>query len=161
MKRAASSHNKLHTSQAQEVRILRKIVEITHSGLDLNLILNDAVKLVTDFTRADSVFIYLFDEKKQNLILRASKTPHRKELGHVALKQGEGITGWVAQESKPVAISKNASRQAAFLDILGYYDPAKKPASLSVNLDKINSWVNKGAQLSDTVKSLVKRSKKS
>ena len=38
----------------------------------------------------------------------ASKTPHKRELGKVNLGIGEGITGWVAQENKPVAIGKRA-----------------------------------------------------
>ena len=60
-----------------------------------------------------------------------------------------------------VAMPKKTARQANSLDILGYYDPAKKPMLLSVNVDKINTWVSKGARLSDTVKSLVKKAKKS
>lgn len=60
-----------------------------------------------------------------------------------------------------VAIPKNIGRQAKSLDILGYYDPTKKPVLLSVNVDKINTWVGKGARMSDTVKSLVKKAKKS
>ena len=105
---------KLNISPSQEIQILRRIVEITNSELDLNLILNEVVKIVNDMTVADSVFIYLFDEYKQNLVLMASKTPHKKELGHVALKTGEGITGWVAKESKPVAIANNAYKDKRF-----------------------------------------------
>jgi len=58
-----------------------------------------------------------------------------------------------------VAISKAVSRQGRHLDILGYYDPAKKPASLSLNREKLNSWIKKGARMSDTVKSLAKKQK--
>jgi len=99
---------KLNISPAKEIAILRKIVDITNSELDLGLILNEIVKITTEMTKADSVFIYLLDDKKQSLVLMASKTPHKKELGAVVLKVGEGITGWVAQESKVVAIGANA-----------------------------------------------------
>ncbi len=105
---------KLHISPAQELRALRSIVEITNSEPDLNLVLGEVVKIVTEFTKADSVFIYLLDNTEKNLVLMASKTPHQKELGSVTLKVGEGITGWVAQESRPVAISKNAYQDKRF-----------------------------------------------
>ena len=105
---------KLNITQTQETKILRKIVEITNSELDLKRILGEIVNVVNDMTGADSVFIYLFDEKKKHLVLIASKTPHQKELGKVNLKIGEGITGWVARENKPVAIKKNAYKDPRF-----------------------------------------------
>lgn len=105
---------KLNITQTQELDVLRKIVEITNSELDLNLILNEVVKIVNNATKADSVFIYLFDESKTNLILKASKTPHQKELEKVVLRAGEGITGWVAKENKSVAISANAYKDKRF-----------------------------------------------
>ncbi|MDP8212327.1 MAG: GAF domain-containing protein [Candidatus Zapsychrus exili] len=112
--------NKLNVSQGQENKVLRSVVEITNSELDLNLILKEVVKVVSDMTKGDSVFIYLFDEKKRNLILMASKTPHKKDLGKISLKVGEGITGWVARNIKPVAISNKAYKDERFkgLDVL-------------------------------------------
>ncbi len=58
-----------------------------------------------------------------------------------------------------VAISKASTREGHHLEILGHYDPSKKPAVLSVNKEKVNQWLNKGAVLSDTVKSLIKKVK--
>jgi len=58
-----------------------------------------------------------------------------------------------------VAISKTSKRDGRFLDLLGYYDPAKKPASVSVNKEKLDKWLKKGAQMTDTVKSLTKKIK--
>lgn len=105
---------KLNISPAQELTVLRRIVEITNSAIDLKLILREVVDVVNDMTKADSVFIYLFDEKRKHLILMASKTPHKKELGKVNLKSGEGITGWVASKNEPVAIKKNAYQDSRF-----------------------------------------------
>jgi len=107
-------NKKLNISLNQEIAVLRKIVEITNSELDLNGVLNEVITIVTMITNADSVFIYLFDDKKKNLVLLASKTPHNKELGKINLKAGEGITGWVAKENKPVVISNNAYQDKRF-----------------------------------------------
>src|SRR5262245_34445571 len=103
---------KLNITQPQELKVLRKIVEITHSQLDKSLVLHAVVQIVNNLTKADSVFIYLLDNK--NLVLTASKTPHKQELGNVVLKMGEGITGWVARENKPVAISQGAYQDKRF-----------------------------------------------
>ncbi|MEI7999392.1 MAG: 30S ribosomal protein S16, partial [Candidatus Omnitrophota bacterium] len=58
-----------------------------------------------------------------------------------------------------VALPRDGGRDNRALEILGYYDPAKKPATSSLNKEKINAWVAKGAQLSDTVRSLLKKAK--
>ncbi|MFP4473640.1 MAG: GAF domain-containing protein [Candidatus Omnitrophota bacterium] len=107
-------NRKLKISQEQELEVLRKIVDLTVSDLDLAKNLREIVKVVNGFTQADSVFIYLFNSSKKVLTLMASKTPHKKELGEVQIKTGEGITGWVAQESKPVAISEGAYQDKRF-----------------------------------------------
>jgi len=54
-----------------------------------------------------------------------------------------------------VATSKNSSRESRHLEILGHYDPSQKPAVISINKEKVNQWLAKGAILSDTVKSLL------
>ena len=58
-----------------------------------------------------------------------------------------------------VAISRAKARQSDSLEILGYYDPTKKPAVVQINKEKLNKWVAKGAQMSDTVRSLLAKSK--
>jgi signal transduction protein with GAF and PtsI domain len=101
-------------SSVDELKILRRIVDITTAEVDLDGVLSEVVKTASDIARADSVFVYLLDDGKRSLILRASKTPHKKELGVIRLKAGEGITGWVARTSKPVAIEQKAYADPRF-----------------------------------------------
>lgn len=108
----AKEKNRL--SAADELKILRKIVDITTSEIDLGRVLNDVVRTVTDVACADSVFIYLFDEQHKNLVLSASKTPHQRELGRISLKVGEGLTGWVAKNVTPLAIRSGAYSDPRF-----------------------------------------------
>ncbi|MDP8212803.1 MAG: GAF domain-containing protein [Candidatus Zapsychrus exili] len=109
-----SKTKKTSISQAQELVILREIVEITNSKFDLESILDQVVKIVNNTMKSDSVFVYLFDEQYKEFVLMASKTQHKKELGKVSLKMGEGITGWVARKNESVAISKNAYKDKRF-----------------------------------------------
>lgn len=59
-----------------------------------------------------------------------------------------------------VAISKKTARQARHIEQLGYYDAAANPATISIDHEKLDKWIAQGAQMSDTVKSLVKKSAK-
>ncbi|MBF0595711.1 MAG: GAF domain-containing protein [Candidatus Omnitrophica bacterium] len=99
---------KTQLSSKDELTLLRKIVDITTSEVDLDGVLTEIIKVALTIAPADSVFVYLFDETHKNLVLRASKTPHQQELGSVTLKVGEGLTGWVAKNVKPLAIKANA-----------------------------------------------------
>ena len=45
----------------------------------------------------------------------------------------------------------------AYVDNLGYYHPQNKKNTISINIEKYNSWLSKGAQPSATVTKLVKR----
>jgi small subunit ribosomal protein S16 len=73
--------------------------------------------------------------------------------------QRAGKTASKRYNYRIVAISKTDKRDGRFLDLLGYYDPAKKPASVSINREKLDKWLKKGAQMSDTVKSIAKKLK--
>lgn len=101
-------------SPDEELTILRKIVDLAASEADFGGILDEVVKIVNEMTGADSVFIYLIAPDKKTLLLMASKIPHKKELGRVHLRMGEGITGWVAQENRPVAIKEHAFQDPRF-----------------------------------------------
>lgn len=98
--------------QKQELEILREIVETVSYNLDLKEVLARTVAIVSDVVKADSCFIYLINDKE--LILRASKNPHSKDIGNIRVKVGEGITGWVAEKKKLVAISRKAYSDERF-----------------------------------------------
>ena len=73
--------------------------------------------------------------------------------------QKAGKSATKAYNYRIVALPSKGGRDNKALEILGYYDPAKKPAAFSINKEKVNAWVAKGAQLSDTVRSLMKKAK--
>ncbi|MEM5777538.1 MAG: ANTAR domain-containing protein [Candidatus Aenigmatarchaeota archaeon] len=101
-------------SSNKEIEILKKINYIIGYTPSLDELLEKIIDIIIDITKGDSCFIYLLDDKKEELILRASKNPHPKIIGKIKLKIGEGITGWVAKEKKVVAIEENASEDERF-----------------------------------------------
>ena len=46
-------------------------------------------------------------------------------------------------------------RDGRFIEEVGYYDPMKEPVVLNVDGDKVKSWLEKGAQPTETVKALL------
>ncbi len=56
-----------------------------------------------------------------------------------------------------VSDSRNTPR-ASNVEQIGYYDPTAQPMRLELNRERIDYWVSQGAQLSPTVKSLLKKS---
>lgn len=48
-------------------------------------------------------------------------------------------------------------RDGRFIDVLGTYDPNLNPPIVNLNREKIQSWVDRGANLSATVRSLLKK----
>ncbi len=58
-----------------------------------------------------------------------------------------------------VAADKRSPRDGKFLEILGWYEPCKDGKNFKLNLDRVEYWQSKGAQLSETVASMVKRAR--
>ena len=56
-----------------------------------------------------------------------------------------------------MAIDERKQRDGRPLEFLGTYDPRIDPPAVKLNLEGIDGWIGKGAQLSDTVRSLVNR----
>lgn len=78
--------------------------------------LRDVLMRIVDFASAvvkcDSCFVYVLEDDE--LVLRASKNPHLSELDQLKLHVGQGITGWVAQHRRPVAVTQNAFHDPRF-----------------------------------------------
>ena len=45
-----------------------------------------------------------------------------------------------------------------FIEEIGYYNPQTEPAEVKIDADKAKAWLAKGAQPTETVKSLLKKS---
>lgn len=57
-----------------------------------------------------------------------------------------------------VAVDSEARRDGRALDYVGYYNPMVEPADIKIDQDKVKGWIERGAQPTDTVRSLLKKS---
>jgi len=88
----------------QTVASLREIAQALSAAWDLDTTLDLITRRTTQVMLVDSCSIYLLEADGETLRLRASTGLARKALGRVALKMGEGLTGWAAQQNTPVAV---------------------------------------------------------
>jgi small subunit ribosomal protein S16 len=57
-----------------------------------------------------------------------------------------------------VVAEKRSKRDGRFVEIIGYYDPLKKPAEVKLDRGRLSYWIEHGAQPTQTVRRLVKAS---
>jgi small subunit ribosomal protein S16 len=56
-----------------------------------------------------------------------------------------------------VVMDSHAARDSAFVEVLGHYNPRTTPETLKIERERLQYWLGKGAQPSDTVRTLVDR----
>jgi small subunit ribosomal protein S16 len=61
---------------------------------------------------------------------------------------------------KVVVADSRSPRDGKFIEIIGTYDPKKTGHNSTLKMDRIEHWISKGAQPSDTVRSLIKKNRK-
>ena len=57
-----------------------------------------------------------------------------------------------------VVMDQRSSRDGRAIEELGYYDPMKQPAEIKVDNEKAQQWMKNGAQPTETVRVLLKKS---
>ena len=57
-----------------------------------------------------------------------------------------------------IVADSRAPRDGAFVEELGYYNPLTDPAEIKINNEKAIDWMKKGAQPTETVRALLKKS---
>ena len=57
-----------------------------------------------------------------------------------------------------VVADSRAPRGGAFVEEIGYYNPISEPVELKVDVEKARNWMKNGAQPTDTVRALLKKS---
>ena len=55
---------------------------------------------------------------------------------------------------------KLSKRDGAYLENVGFYNPTREPAEVRLKMDRVNYWLGKGAQPTDTVRQLIRRQSK-
>ena len=57
-----------------------------------------------------------------------------------------------------VVPDSRSPRDGRFIEEIGYYNPMTNPAEIKIDAEKAKTWLTNGAQPTETVKSLLKKS---
>ncbi|MBA3241266.1 MAG: 30S ribosomal protein S16 [Acidobacteria bacterium] len=52
---------------------------------------------------------------------------------------------------------KLSKRDGAYLENVGFYNPTREPAEVRLKMDRVNYWIERGAQPTDTVRQLIRQ----
>ncbi len=56
-----------------------------------------------------------------------------------------------------VVIDKRRARNGRFLEVLGQYNPIANPVQMEINSERAQYWLSKGAEPSETVRSILRK----
>ncbi len=95
-----------------DIGVLHEIGSRFAAADPLHAVLGRVVDFVSSIVPCDSCFLYVLEA--DDLVLRASKTPHPDVVDRLKLRLGQGITGWVAEHRQPVAVGRDAFKDPRF-----------------------------------------------
>jgi two-component sensor histidine kinase/putative methionine-R-sulfoxide reductase with GAF domain len=99
----------------RHLRLLTETIAAVNSTLDLEEVLALVARKVADALATEACFVYLYDERTDELVLRATHGTSVEEMTRrPRMRAGEGITGTAASERAPVMIPSQAHLDPRF-----------------------------------------------
>ena len=99
----------------RHLKLLTQTIEAVNSTLDLQEVLSQVATNVAAALEADACFVYLYDERADELVLRATHGTRVDELTRrPRMRPGEGITGSAAAARAPVMVESQAHLDPRF-----------------------------------------------
>jgi two-component sensor histidine kinase/putative methionine-R-sulfoxide reductase with GAF domain len=99
----------------RHLRLLTETIEAVNSTLDLEEVLSLVADRVPEALHADACFVYLYDDRADELVLRATHGSRVDEMTRrPRMRPGEGITGSAAATRAPVTIARQAHLDPRF-----------------------------------------------
>jgi two-component sensor histidine kinase/putative methionine-R-sulfoxide reductase with GAF domain len=100
---------------ARHLQLLTETIAAVNSTLDLEEVLGLVATKVEEALAADACFVYLYDDRTDELVLRATHGSRVDEMTRrPRMRPGEGITGSAAAERAPIAIAAKAHLDPRF-----------------------------------------------
>lgn len=99
------SASAIHKAQHLQDLLLLSSIERSPPSYDLESLLNPIVKMATKRLKTDICSFFLYDTESKRFILRASTGFPEENIGEIGYQKGEGLTGFVAEEKKPILVN--------------------------------------------------------
>ncbi len=107
----------------RHLRLVTETIAAVNSTLDLGELFELIAAKVAGALEADACFVYLYDERADELVLRASVGSHLEAMRATPkMRPGEGITGVAAAERAPIMIPSDADLDPRFKRFPGLHE---------------------------------------
>src|SRR5512140_187129 len=111
----AYASTRMETTRDRHLKLLTETIEAVNSTLDLEEVLSQVATNVASALEADACFVYLYDERADELVLRATHGTSVAEMTRrPRMRPGEGITGSAAASRAPVMLDSQAHLDPRF-----------------------------------------------
>jgi signal transduction histidine kinase len=88
----------------RELHTVLKFSALINSSLEIESVLDHAMKFSEEFINAEASSIFELDEATDELFTRVARGEKKDSIKQVRLKLGEGIAGWVAKTGEPMVV---------------------------------------------------------
>jgi GAF domain-containing protein len=100
--------------RTQENALLLQMIADVISTLKLDQVLRHIVEHLVAAFGCHAAFVYLWEPKRERLVLRAASDQYRHVVGRIELARGEGLVGWSALTRKPAMVREHAMEDPRF-----------------------------------------------
>jgi len=88
----------------KELDTILRFSALINSSLNLEQVLDNAMKYAEEFMEAEASSVYELDEKNNELFIRLARGDRKEKIKGIRLGLGEGVAGWVVKNAQPLAI---------------------------------------------------------
>lgn len=99
----------------RELSTLLKFSALITSSLNIEIVLDNAMKWAEEFMDAEASSVYELDEERNELLIRLARGEKKEPMRDLTMKVGEGIAGFVVQTGRP-RIVQDVDRESRFSD---------------------------------------------
>jgi GAF domain-containing protein len=111
---AARALRQMLRDKRGETEALFDIIASLASTLDVSKLLGYVVHLCKELTGCRGALVYLWDDSRERLVVRAGVEGYEQWIGRFSLALGEGLTGWTALTRSPGMITENPTEDPRF-----------------------------------------------
>lgn len=111
---AARALREMLRDKRRETEALFGILASLASTLDVSKLLDYVAHLCKELTGCHGALVYLWDEGRERLVVRAGVEGYEQWVGRFGLALGEGLTGWTALTRQPGMITERPTEDPRF-----------------------------------------------
>jgi len=99
----------------RELATILRSSALINSSLNIEEVLDNAMKWAEEFMGAEASTVYELDDRKNELVVRLARGEKKDPVERITLKVGEGIAGTVVKTGKPMVI-QDVTQEKRFTD---------------------------------------------